>query len=94
MVDYYVDEKQTINLDDSDWFTGNIINYTIEGCSECGEKVKVINHLEDARDVVAGMDMDDYVFTHDGGIVQQFQSMLQLRHNGSISQYVAMPAVL
>ena len=38
--------------------------------------------------------MDDYVFNHDGGIVQQFQSMLQLRHNGSISQYVTMPVVL
>lgn len=38
--------------------------------------------------------MNDYVFTHEGGIVQQFQSMLQLQHNGSISQYIAMPAVL
>ena len=38
--------------------------------------------------------MDDYVFNHDGGIVQQFQSMLQLGHNGSISQYVTMPVVL
>lgn len=38
--------------------------------------------------------MDDYVFTHDGGIVQQFQSMLLLKHNGSISQQISMPSVL
>ena len=94
MVDYHPSEKQEINLDDQYWFTGNVINYTLEGCDECGDKVRVINHLEDKRDIVAETDMDDYVFTHDGGIIQQFQSMLQLRHNGSISQYVSMPTVL
>lgn len=96
MVDYNQNEKQEINIDDSYWFTGNVVNYTLEGegCDECGKKARVVNHVEDKRDILAEMDMDDYVFTHDGGIVQQFQSMLQLRHNGSISQHIAMPAVL
>lgn len=40
------------------------------------------------------MDMDDYVFTAEGGIVQQFQSLITMRHNGSINQYVSMPSVL
>ena len=40
------------------------------------------------------MDMDDYVFTFDGGIIQQFQSQIKMRHNGSIHQYISMPAVL
>jgi hypothetical protein len=40
------------------------------------------------------MDMDDYVFTFEGGIVQQFQSQLKMQHNGSIDQYIAMPSVL
>ena len=39
------------------------------------------------------MDMDDYVFTLNGGVIQQFQSMIEMKHNGSIDQYVAMPAV-
>lgn len=46
------------------------------------------------RDFIASYDMDDYVFTDDGGIIQQFQSMIKMRHNGSIDQYIGMPAVL
>ena len=37
--------------------------------------------------------MEDYVFTHNGGIVQQFQSLLTMRHNGSIAKSVGFPAV-
>lgn len=40
------------------------------------------------------IDMDDYVFTMDGGIIQQFQSQIKMRHNGSIDQFISMPAVL
>lgn len=40
------------------------------------------------------MDMDDYVFTLDGGIVQQFQSQIKMKHNGSIDQFVSFPSVL
>lgn len=43
MVDYHND-RQVISLNDSTWFKGNVINYTIEGCGDC-EKLKVINHL-------------------------------------------------
>ena len=39
------------------------------------------------------MDMDDYVFTLNGGVIQQFQSMIEMKHNGSINQYISMPAV-
>lgn len=40
--------------------------------------------MEDYRDLVAERDMEDYVFTDDGGFIQQFQSMLKMQHNGSI----------
>lgn len=36
--------------------------------------------------------MDDYVFTFDGGVIQQFQSAIKMRHNGSIDQYITFPA--
>lgn len=39
------------------------------------------------------MDMDDYVYTIHGGIIQQFQSMISMQHNGSINQYISLPAV-
>ena len=44
-------------INDSEWFTGNVINYTLEGCDECGDKVRVKNHLEDRRNIFAEMDM-------------------------------------
>ena len=42
---------------------------------------------------MAERDMEDYVFTAHGGIIQQFQSLLTMHHNGSIAQAVGLPAV-
>lgn len=39
------------------------------------------------------MDMDDYAYTIHGGIIQQVQSMIAMRHNGSINQYIPLPTV-
>ena len=38
--------------------------------------------------------MEDYVFTPDGGVIQQFQSLIKMRHNGSIEQVSIFPSVL
>ena len=38
--------------------------------------------------------MEDYVFTPDGGVVQQFQSLIKMKHNGSIDQVVSFPSIL
>ena len=32
MVDYHKSERQQIVINDSEWFSGNIINYTLENC--------------------------------------------------------------
>ena len=71
-----------------------MLNYTIENCTECGDKVRVVNHLEDKRDFFAETDMEDYVFSASGGYVQQFQSILKMQHNGSIDQVTVFPSVL
>jgi len=92
VVDYQNDKKLYI-LNDSTWYNGSVVNYTLQGCQECGHKVKVINHIEHKRYFHASMDMDDYVFTAEGGVVQQFQSVITMQHNGSINQYVSFPAV-
>jgi hypothetical protein len=39
------------------------------------------------------MGMDDYVFTGFGGVVQQDQSIITMRHNGSIDQFVSFPSI-
>lgn len=38
--------------------------------------------------------MEDYVFTPEGGVIQQFQSLIKMRHNGSVHQVVGLPSVL
>jgi hypothetical protein len=38
--------------------------------------------------------MEDYVFTPEGGVIQQFQSIIKMRHNGSIDQVAQFPSVL
>jgi hypothetical protein len=32
-------------FDDSTWFNGSIINYTLLQCDECNKKIKVVNHV-------------------------------------------------
>ena len=38
--------------------------------------------------------MNDYTFSFDGGYIQQFQSIIKMRHNGSIHQFVNLPSVI
>jgi hypothetical protein len=38
--------------------------------------------------------MEDIIYTHDGGVIQQFQSLIKMRHNGSISDIAVFPSVL
>lgn len=91
----YEDKYEEYKFWDHDWFNGSVINYTLDtGSDENSGKIKVENHLEDARDFLASMDMDDYVFTVDGGFIQQFSSLIQMRHNGSIHQYATFPSHL
>lgn len=33
-------------IDDSKWFNGSVLNYTLEGCDECNGKLKVRNHVQ------------------------------------------------
>ena len=89
----YSNDHQKYVFDDSDWFKGNVLNYTLKGCDECGDKLKVVNHVQEEKFVMAERDMEDYVFTAHGGIIQQFQSLLTMHHNGSIAQAVGLPAV-
>lgn len=53
----YQQQRTEVVLDDSTWFNGSVLNYTVEGCSECGNKIKVIGHLEDKRDFLGETDM-------------------------------------
>jgi len=92
-VNYEKQYKEVI-LDDSTWFNGSVLNYSITDCEECGNKIRVVNHLEDKRDFFAETDMEDYVFTPSGGVIQQFQSIIKMKHNGSIDQVSVFPSVL
>lgn len=38
--------------------------------------------------------MNDYVFTDNGGVIQQSQSAFRIRHNGSIHDHIEFPSIL
>jgi hypothetical protein len=80
-------------LNDSTWFKGGVVNYTLKDCAECGKKLNVINHVDQKRVFHSVVRMDDYVFTGFGGVIQQEQALITMRHNGSINQFVSMPSM-
>jgi hypothetical protein len=45
------------------------------------------------RDVLAFYGMNDYAWTLDGGVVQQMQTLMTMRHNGSIEQFIDLPTL-
>jgi hypothetical protein len=89
----YDNQYQEFKLDDAGWFNGSVLNYTLEGCEECGGKLRVENHVQEEREFFAETDMEDYVFTIHGGVIQQFQSVVKMQHNGSIEQISMFPSV-
>ena len=38
--------------------------------------------------------MEDYTFSAHGGVIQQFQSIIKMYHNGSIHQFAEFPSTL
>lgn len=38
--------------------------------------------------------MDDYVYSDDGGFIQQFQSIIKMKQDGTIDQFITFPSVL
>ena len=45
---------------------------------------KCLTMLYEERVLLGIHDMEDYAFAIDGGYIQQFQSIMKMRHNGSI----------
>lgn len=80
-----------VPLDDEPWFNGSILNYTLLNGND---KVKVVNHVNEERVLLGVHDMEDYAFSFDGGFIQQYQSIIKMRHNGSIEQFVTLPSAL
>jgi len=90
------DTSTFTNIDDSTWFNGSIINYTLDGekCLECNKKINIINHVEQERVLLGAQHMADYAHSRDGGYIQQFQSIIKMQQNGSIHQFVNFPSAI
>ena len=88
------DTSTFATIDDSSWFNGSIINYTLDGekCPECNKKIDLINHVQQERVLLGAHHMTDYTFSFDGGYIQQYQSIIKMQHNGSIDQFVNLPS--
>jgi hypothetical protein len=37
--------------------------------------------------------MEDYVYSDDGGLIQQFQSIIKMKQDGSIDQFITFPSI-
>lgn len=94
LIDYKDDSKSYV-INDHGWFDGSVVNYTITCEDECGAdgKIKLVNHVQDARDILAFHGMSDYAWTLEGGVVQQTQAMMTIKHNGSIAEFIGIPTV-
>lgn len=90
------DTSTFATIDDSTWFNGSVVNYTLAGdkCAECNKKINLINHVQMEKTLLGALHMADYTFSGDGGYIQQFQSIIKMNHNGSISQFVNLPSAI
>lgn len=93
-LDYSDSNRRVTPLDDEPWFNGSVLNYTLLNCEECNQKLRVVNHVQEERVLLGVHDMRDYAFSLDGGFIQQRESIIKMRHNGSIEQFVSIPSVL
>lgn len=82
--DYENNRKDVNVFDDESWLNGSVLNYTLLGCAQCNRKVKVVNHVQEERVLLGVHNMNDYTFSLEGGFIQQEQSIIKMRHNGSI----------
>lgn len=75
-----------IMINDSEWFTGNVLNFTLN-CSNCGrdKMIRLDNHIQETRDIVDAKYVYDIESTHDGIFAQQYYSLFKTyEHNDSI----------
>ena len=78
-------------LSDLGWFNGSVVKYDLK-CKDCSDgKIIFYNHIDLRRNLTTSFGMFDYHSSIVGGFVQQYQSILKMRHNGSIQNIANMP---
>jgi len=83
-------QNRLSEINDSDWYEGNVL-YIRPSCRDCGNKIKINNHIESegSNDVAPGL--KDYVYTSRGGSLQATWALITLQSNGSLGQIVVFP---
>jgi hypothetical protein len=73
-----------ISFNDTEWFEGNVLRYRAN-CTDCGSSIKIINHVEETRELLEARAIYDMESTIDGIYAQQYSSILKTyTHNDSI----------
>ena len=77
------------NFNDQNWFEGSVLNYTIEGCEGCGQKVRIKNHiqLESVQQAIRGL--YDYTSGEKGGYIQAYSTLIKVLNNGTVQQFAS-----
>lgn len=91
----YQDDERVYVINDHGWFNGSVFNYTIKCEDECGKdgRIQLVTHVQETRDVMTWYGMYDYAFTFDGGVIQQVSTIITVKHNGTIGEYIDMPTL-
>ena len=92
-INYGNSNSYKYEFNDSAWFNGSVVNYSLI-CDECGQKIRLDNHVQYDKTTLGIHDMVDYTFAASGGYIQQSQSIITLKYNSSIDQFVSLPSVL
>jgi hypothetical protein len=69
---------------------GNVVNFAIANCSECNNRIKIINHVQEESKEAINLDIKDYINYPRGGLIQQQESIVSMHFNGSINQVITL----
>lgn len=83
-------QSKVISFWDGDWFNGSVLHYFIE-CNDCNKQIRLENHVQEVREIVAARAILDLESTYDGVFAQQYDSILKTYLNDSIEYIVQLP---
>lgn len=83
-------QNLTISFADKDWFNGSVLHYAVQ-CQDCGNKIHLVNHISEIREIVAARAILDIESTYNGVFALQFDAIFKTYLNDSIQFVTQIP---
>jgi hypothetical protein len=88
----YSGDNRISEIDDFKWFDGNVLNIKAE-CTDCDNVVIVRNHIHKEANFYLIPKLVDYKWTSSGGTLQSYDTVLEMRHNGTVRDVIHLPGI-